>query len=56
MVSESGTRPIETMQDCLRSAGLKPLDPIWFPAALSPPAERRNRCMLAVLPMRAVYR
>jgi SAM-dependent methyltransferase len=30
MTSESGTWPIETMQDWLASAGLKPLDPIWL--------------------------
>ncbi len=30
MVSESGTWPIETMQDWLKSTGLKPLKPIWL--------------------------
>jgi hypothetical protein len=30
MVSESGTWPIETMQDWLQSTGLKPLKPIWL--------------------------
>lgn len=30
MLSESGTWPIETMQDWLQSAGLTPLKPIWL--------------------------
>lgn len=30
MMSESGTWPIETMQDWLQSTGLKPLKPIWL--------------------------
>jgi SAM-dependent methyltransferase len=30
MLSESGTWPMETMQDWLQSAGLKPLKPIWL--------------------------
>lgn len=30
MVSESGTWPMETMQDWLQSTGLKPLRPIWL--------------------------
>lgn len=30
MVSESGTWPLETMQDWLRSCGLEPLPPIWL--------------------------
>ncbi len=30
MVSESGTWPIETLQDWLRSSGLEPLKPIWL--------------------------
>lgn len=30
MVSESGTWPMETMQDWLQSAGLKPIKPIWL--------------------------
>jgi SAM-dependent methyltransferase len=30
MVSESGTWPIETMQDWLQSTGLEPLKPIWL--------------------------
>lgn len=30
MVSESGTWPVETLQEWLQSAGLKPLKPIWL--------------------------
>ena len=30
MVSESGTWPIETMQDWLQSTRLEPLKPIWL--------------------------
>lgn len=30
MLSESGTWPMETMQDWLQSTGLKPLKPIWL--------------------------
>ena len=30
MLSESGTWPIETMQDWLQSAGLTPLKPVWL--------------------------
>ena len=30
MLSESGTWPIETMQDWLQSSGLKPLKPLWL--------------------------
>jgi hypothetical protein len=30
MVSESGTWPMETMQDWLQSAGLTPLKPVWL--------------------------
>ena len=30
MTSESGTWPIETMQDWLRGAGLEPVKPIWL--------------------------
>ena len=30
MVSESGTWPIETMQDWLQSTGLEPVKPIWL--------------------------
>jgi SAM-dependent methyltransferase len=30
MVSESGTWPLDTMQDWLRSAGLEPLEPTWL--------------------------
>jgi hypothetical protein len=30
LLSESGTWPIETMQDWLQASGLKPLKPIWL--------------------------
>ena len=30
MMSESGTWPVETMQDWLRASGLEPLAPIWL--------------------------
>ena len=30
MTSESGTWPMETMQDWLQSSGLKPLKPVWM--------------------------
>ena len=30
MTSESGTWPVETLQDWLQSSGLKPLKPVWM--------------------------